>query len=110
MVKVTMDKDPFLLSESEMLLRTVMQDRHGVFYYPIPENKQLKMYVRVQDGIVEFRPHHSEHQELWAEHGWISYETARKAGQVSKEKGGRYPLHLYDFEVALGVLQDQARE
>lgn len=85
-----------------------MQDKHGVYYYPLPEDKRLRMYVRVNDGIVEFRPDHSEHQKLWQEHGWISYETARKAARASRERGADYPLDLYDFEVALGVLKESA--
>ncbi len=87
-----------------------MQDQHGVFYYPQPENKRLKMYVRIQDGIVEFRPDHADNPQLWEGHGWIAYEAAKKADEYSKQQGKRYPLHLYDFDVALGVLADSDPE
>ena len=83
-----------------------MRDNYGVFYYPQPENKRLKMYVRISDGVVEFRPAHADNARLWEQHGWIPYEAAKKADEYSREQGKRYPLHLYDFDVALGVLSD----
>jgi hypothetical protein len=88
-----------------------MQDGTGAFYYPVPADKRFRMYVRESDGIVEFRLHNDDDPELWKRHGWITYEMARKAAEMYRERGsassGRSPLQLYDFEAAVRALQDQ---
>lgn len=83
-----------------------MKDSQGLFYYPHPANKKLKMYVRDNDGIVEFRMDHLDHPSLWESHGWITYEAAKKAARMFKGRGQHDPMALYDFEVALSVLRD----
>ncbi len=86
-----------------------MKDGKGLYYYPYPANKQLRMYVRDNDGIVEFRLDHPDDPSLWEEHGWITYEAAKKASQMFKGRGPQDPMALYDFEVALSVLRDEER-
>lgn len=84
-----------------------MKDQHGIFYYPAPANKKFKMYVRDNDGVIEFRLHNEEDQKMWEEHGWITYEMAKQAASMYNRKNGADPLSLYDFETALSVLKDQ---
>jgi len=86
-----------------------MKDSKGVYYYPFPANKKMKMYVRDNDGIVEFRIDHVDEPGLWEEHGWITYEAAKKAAQLFKGRGVHDPMAMYDFEVALSVLQEEER-
>ncbi len=85
-----------------------MKDSKGFFYYPHPANKKLKMYVRDSDGIVEFRMDHLDDPSLWENHGWITFEAAKKAARMFKGRGLHDPMALYDFEVALSVLRDGA--
>ncbi|MCF8086129.1 MAG: hypothetical protein K9J48_04475 [Desulfohalobiaceae bacterium] len=84
-----------------------MQDKQGVFYYPLPQNKQVKMYVRENNGVVEFRLHNEMDPGLYQEHGWITHEMARQASQMYTGKGSD-PLSLYDIDAAMAALK-QAR-
>ncbi len=83
-----------------------MKDNYGHFYYPIPANKKIRMYVRDNQGVIEFRLHNQEEPQLFQEHGWISHEAARQAAEMFKARGKGDPLYLYDFETALSVLSD----
>lgn len=84
-----------------------MKDKTGYFYYPVPSNKKIKMYVRSNDDIIEFRLHNDDDPKLWEEHGWITYEMARQAAGMYKGKTLADPLSLYDFDVALHILKEQ---
>jgi len=81
-----------------------MKDNHGFYYYPLPSNKRIKMYVRDNDGVIEFRLHSEDDPQLYQEHGWITFEAAKQASDLFTGKGN--PLRLYDFDVALSVLRD----
>lgn len=87
-----------------------MKDQYGVYYYPDPRNKKYKMYVRFNQGVVEFRMHNEEDPQLWEEHDWINYEMVRQAAAMYDSKGKKNPLNLYDFEVALNVLREHQEE
>jgi hypothetical protein len=32
-----------------------MKDKVGIYYYPFPDNKRVRMYVREKSGEIEFR-------------------------------------------------------
>ena len=81
-----------------------MQDSYGVYYYPLPGHKSIRMYVREQNDVIEFRLHNDQDAQLWAEHEWLSYEAVRQAAEMYKQQHANTPLHLYDFDVALNVL------
>lgn len=80
-----------------------MRDKKGSYYYPVPANKRVKMYVRDNEGTIEFRLHNEDDPQLWEEHGWISYEMAKRAAEMY-DRPGVNPLVLYDFDVALHIL------
>ena len=83
-----------------------MQDTFGVYYYPVPGHKSIRMYVRKNQEVIEFRLHNDKDPQLWAEHGWLSYEAVRQAAQMYNQRNGTDPLKLYDFDVALHVLNN----
>jgi hypothetical protein len=56
-----------------------MKDDRGLFYYPFPLNKKVRMYVRAGVDEIWFRMWNTDDQELWDEHGWIPYEAIKKA-------------------------------
>ena len=84
-----------------------MKDQHGIYYYPIPENKRVKMYIRENDGVIEFRLHNENDPQLWEQHGWISYQAVQQAAKMYEGKGLKDPDKLYDFKVAQRLLEDE---
>ncbi len=87
-----------------------MKDQYGIYYYPNPSNKKYKMYVRSNQGVVEFRLHNQDDPKLFEEHDWINYEMVKHAAAMYKSQGKKNPLHLYDFDVALNVLKEHEEE
>ncbi|MFP4048862.1 MAG: hypothetical protein ACLFRE_00925 [Desulfovermiculus sp.] len=86
-----------------------MQDAFGIYYYPFPGHKSIRMYVRENQDVIEFRLHSEKDPQLWAEHGWLTYEAVRRASEMYTRPDGKNPLHWYDFDVAVHVLK-QARK
>ncbi len=82
-----------------------MQDEHGVYYKPEPQNPHSKMYVRLYDGEIQFRLYDAKHPEVWDKHGWLPYQAV---AQAAKLYGGNGPkvLNMYDLDVAIAVLEE----
>ncbi len=89
-----------------------MKDKQGVYYYPVLENKNLRMYVRLGSDDVEFRMWDSNDKSLWEEHGWVPWTAIQQAAELYKKEGrkGAPPIHLYDIEIAIRLLKDEFRE
>ena len=85
-----------------------MRDQRGIFYYPVPGQKNLRMYVRLTSREVEFRAFDDKDPSLWEEHGWVPYSAILEARSLHREEGlkGAFPAHLYDIEVAIRLLRD----
>ena len=56
-----------------------MKDAKGLYYYPFPQNKRVRMYVREVEGTVGFRLWNQDDPELWVQHGWVSHEAIQQA-------------------------------
>jgi hypothetical protein len=86
-----------------------MQDDKGVYYYPYPDNKKTRMYIKKSQGVIWFRLWSKEIPELWDEHGWIPYDAILKASGIYKKKGPDNfdPRRAYDIEVAKSLLNDK---
>lgn len=82
-----------------------MKDDKGAYYYPFPQNKKVRMYVRRQAGEVHFRMWSSEDPALWEDHGWVPYGAIRQAAAVFGGKGFD-PHRAYDMAVATAVLKE----
>ena len=50
-----------------------MQDEKGLYYYPNPQNKRVRMYVREEGGEVFFRLWNQDDPELFEDHGWVPW-------------------------------------
>ena len=85
-----------------------MKDERGVYYYPVPGNKKVKMYVREVDGVIEFRLHNEDDPVLYEQHKWITYEAARQASEMYRGPGD--PLSLYDLDAAIHALRAEQKK
>ncbi len=86
-----------------------MKDTLGIYYYPNPLEKRVRMYVRRHFGQVEFRLWNREHPEIWDRHDWIPYEAIEEAAaEYKKRKTGSDPLEMYDVQVAERILADES--
>lgn len=85
-----------------------MKDALGIYYYPNPAEKRVRMYVRKRYGQVEFRLWNQEHPEIWERHDWIPYEAIEAAAaEYRNRKSGNDPLEMYDLDVARRLLADE---
>jgi hypothetical protein len=82
-----------------------VKDDRGIYYYPFPENKQVRMYVRRETGEVAFRMWSSGDPQLWEDHGWVPYGAIRQAAALFKGKGFD-PRRAYDMAVATALLKE----
>ena len=85
-----------------------MQDDKGLFYYPFPQNKRVRMYVKDEEGQVWFRLWSQTDAELWDKHGWVPWDAIHKAKQLYKTErpGGTFEADkAYDIEVARVILK-----
>lgn len=85
-----------------------MQDEMGVFYYPYPNNKKTRMYVKKSEGAIYFRLWNREIPELWDEHGWMPYDAIMAAASMYKKGAGNFdPRKAYDIDVAKALLNEK---
>ena len=83
-----------------------MKDDRGKYYYPFPQNKQVRMYVQEEGEEVFFRLWNSDAPELWDEHGWIPYEAIKQAEAMYDREKNFKPNQAYDLEIARAVLKE----
>ena len=83
-----------------------MKDRVGIYYYPFPENKRVRMYVREKNGEVEFRMKNEDDPVVWNDHGWVPYGAIKQAQVLYGNKGRFDPQRAYDIQVAKTLIRD----
>ncbi len=83
-----------------------MKDQNGHYYYPDPLDTNTRVYVRNNEGNIEFRLWRGTHPEVWEKHGWLDYNIIKAAAEVYKERGKAVsPIVLYDINVAKALLK-----
>jgi hypothetical protein len=83
-----------------------MKDENGLYYYPFPDNKRVRMYVQDTDGVICFRMWSADDAELWKSHGWVPFRAILEASQMSTQK--HFDLkQAYDIRIARELLQDK---
>lgn len=88
-----------------------MQDKDGIFYYPYPGNKRIRMYVREQDGAIEFRLSNVDYPEIWDRHGWLDMDLIKRGAQMFAERGSKAdPTRIYDLETARFLLAEARKK
>jgi len=83
-----------------------MKDSVGIYYYPFPENKRVRMYVREKNGAVEFRMRNEDDPSVWTDHGWLAYDAIQQAQVLYAQRGQFDPKRAYDIKIANVLIRD----
>ena len=83
-----------------------MKDKRGLYYYPFPRNKRVRMYVKEDDGEVFFRMWNTDDPQLWLDHGWVPYGAIKKAAAMYDNSKRFDPDRAYDIDIARSVLEE----
>ena len=82
-----------------------MKDDRGLYYYPFPRNKKVRMYVQATGNDILFRMWNSDDPGMWEEHGWVPYAAvAQAAGMYDKKNFD--PIRDYDIHVVRELLSE----
>ncbi|MEE4357047.1 MAG: hypothetical protein V2I97_11285 [Desulfococcaceae bacterium] len=86
-----------------------MKDRLGSYYYPFPQNKKVRMYVRRVSGEICFRMWNSEDPDMWEKHGWVPYAAIAQASAMYKKSDrGFDPQRAYDMNAAQALIKEES--
>ncbi|CAN2048016.1 conserved hypothetical protein [Candidatus Magnetomoraceae bacterium gMMP-1] len=86
-----------------------MKDEKGHYYYPFPQNKRVRMYVREDDDAIWFRLWNADDPQMWIEHGWIPYGAIKEAADMYQGKDGFDPKQAYDINIAKAMLKKERK-
>ena len=84
-----------------------MEDDRGLYYYPFPGNKRVRMYVREGVQDIEFRMWNQDDAQMWDEHGWVPYGAVLQAQSIYSGRGFD-PRLAYDIRMAQALLREHA--
>ena len=85
-----------------------MKDDKGLYYYPYPLNKRVRVYVRETAGEICFRMWNADDPELWEEHDWVPYGAIKQAAGIYQGKDFD-PKQVYDIQVAQALIKEDKR-
>jgi hypothetical protein len=83
-----------------------MKDNRGLYYYPFPYNKRVRMYVRKKAGEVCFRLWNTDEPQLWEQHGWVPYDAVKQASAMFDKQSDFDPNAAYDLEIAAALIRE----
>lgn len=83
-----------------------MKDERGLYYFPFPDNRQVRMYVRAVGDEICFRMWSADDPQLWKQHGWVPSEAVRQATDMY-QKGAFDPRQAYDVGIAGALLKEE---
>jgi len=84
-----------------------MKDERGHYYTPSLQHPEVRMYVRDNDGEVEFRLYNPNEPVIWEKHQWLPFKVIETAAEQYKEREtGRNPMSLYDIDIAKKLLEE----
>jgi len=84
-----------------------MKDDRGLYYYPFPSNKRVRMYVRQDSEDIQFRMWNQDDPTMWEAHTWVPYSAIVQAQAMYKGTGFD-PHRAYDMNLARTLLKEQA--
>ena len=85
-----------------------MKDQRGIYYFPYPTNKSVRMYVQEsEEGDIEFRLWNDKDPKLWEEHGWAPFSVLKEAFEMYESVRSEFnPKTAYDINVAKALLKE----
>ena len=83
-----------------------MKDTKGLYYYPNVSSKKERMYVRENEGTIEFRLWSQRSPEVWERHGWLDMDIIQRASAMQKARGNKAPVEIYDIESARFLIKN----
>jgi hypothetical protein len=84
-----------------------MKDNRGLYYYPFPSNKRVRMYVRQDPAGIAFRMWNQDDPQMWEDHGWVPHDAILQA-QAMYDGGAFDPGRAYDLNLAQALIRDNA--
>jgi hypothetical protein len=84
-----------------------MKDDRGLYYYPFPSNKRVRMYVRKDREGIAFRMWNQDDPQMWEDHGWVPHDAIVQA-QAMYDGGAFDPKRAYDLNLAQALIRDNA--
>jgi len=85
-----------------------MKDKLGLYYYPFPDNKRIRMYVNEIHDKICFKFWNADSPEIWEKQSWVPYEKILEATAGYKEKRHN-PIQAYDIEVAKNLIKEEQK-
>ncbi len=86
-----------------------MKDKIGLYYYPFPQNKHVRMYVAQQQGEIVFRMWNEDDKKMWEEHEWVPYTAIKLASDMyAGDEKAFDPTKAYDLEAAKALIREDA--
>lgn len=82
-----------------------MKDQRGLYYYPFPNNKRVRMYVRRGPLDIEFRMWNQDDPQMWEHHGWVPHDAIVQA-QEMYDGGSFDPRRAYDRNMAETLIDE----
>ncbi len=82
-----------------------MKDDRGLYYYPYPLNKHVRVYVRETAGEICFRMWNADDPELWEAHEWVPYGAIKQAAGIYQAKDFD-PKQVYDIQIAQAIINE----
>lgn len=86
-----------------------MKDKLGLYYYPLPDNKRVRMYVSEIHDKICFKFWNADAPEIWDKQSWVPYEDIVKATAAYKDKK-RNPIEAYDIVAAKTLIREDKEE
>ena len=83
-----------------------MKDENGLYYYPFPNNKKVRVYVSLMKDDICFRLWNQDDAKLWEEHGWVPHEAILQAEKMYEGKPFD-PKSAYDIKLAEALLDKE---
>lgn len=84
-----------------------MKDERGHYYTPSLQHPEVRMYVRENEGEVEFRLYNPNEPVIWEKHQWLPFNIIENAAEQYRSRGtDRNPMALYDLDIAKKLLQE----
>ncbi len=80
-----------------------MKDEKGLYYYPFPNNRKVRMYVELIEDQICFRLWNQDDPRLWEDHGWVPHEAILQAQKMYTGTGFD-PDFAYDIHVAKSLI------